>query len=66
MLTTVLCRMKSDECGRKGIYGFGFVNPVRVNARTLKNHVKDTEKNLLNALMKQHFNTEIMFPYFFR
>ena len=58
--------MKSDECDRKGIHGFGFVNPVRVNARTLLYDVKDTEKNLLNALMKRHFKGQIMFPYYFR
>ena len=28
--------------------------------------LQETEKNLLNALMKQHFKVQIMFPYFFR
>jgi len=58
--------MKSDECDRKGIFGFGFVNPVRVNEKTIRYQLKDTEKNLLNALMKQHFKGQIMFPYYFR
>ena len=46
--------MKSDECDRKGIFDIGFIDPVRINAELLEKFTKETEKNLLRFIEKQH------------
>jgi len=53
ILTTLLCRMKSDECARKRIYDIGFVDPKRINERLLREFAKETEANLLRFLQRQ-------------
>jgi hypothetical protein len=57
--------MKSDECDRKRIFDIGFIDPVRINAELLEKFSKETEKNLLRFIEKQHYKKKILLPYNF-
>jgi len=66
MLTTVLCRMKSDECDRKMSFEIGFVDPSLVNQKMFTLKYEETVDNLFRALREQHYKGQILFPYHFR
>ena len=57
--------MKSDECDHKKIVDIGFVDPVRVNDKLLREFSGETEANLLGYLDRQHYKNKILFPYNF-
>jgi hypothetical protein len=57
--------MKILECKRGQIYDIGFINPNNIHEYTVKNNAKETEDNLLRALIKQQTRREILFPYNF-
>ena len=65
ILTTLLCRIKSDECDRKRIFDIGFVDAKRVNEQLLLTYTQETEKNLLRFIQRQDDKKKILFPYNF-
>ena len=66
LLTTLLCRMKSDECDRNRNFEIGFVDPTRVNENLLRNYHKETVDNLFRFIKRQDYKRKILFPYNFR
>lgn len=55
------------ECKRDEITDFGFIDPDKIHAVTIKDpiHNKDTPATLLRFLKRQRDKREILFPYNF-
>jgi hypothetical protein len=58
--------MKILECNKGQIYDLGFVDCNFIHEDTLKDKPKETEDNLVQALMYFGNRREILFPYNFK
>ena len=52
--------------GKRRVSSAGFIDPDKVNIKALTTKPKDTEKNILRFLKKQHYCDHILFPYNFK
>ena len=59
------CRMKVQECQRKGYYHVGFIDPYNIHEESVRKWPNRIENNILRALHKQNTCQYILFPYNF-
>lgn len=57
--------MEIQRCRKESIFHIGFIDPYVVNDKTVREYGKETENNIFNALMGQHYKTYILLPYNF-
>jgi hypothetical protein len=62
----VSCRMKVQQCRRKGYYNIGFMDSDVINENSVIKWPNRTENNIFRALDKQRTCTFIMLPYNFK
>ena len=58
--------MKIEECKRRSLFKFGFIDPDKVHIYSLTTKPDETADNLLRFLTEQHFCDHILFPYNFK
>ena len=59
------CRMKVQECQRKGYYHVGFIDPYNIHEESVRKWPNRAENNILRALHKQNTCQYILLPYNF-